>query len=66
MYGPAISDPWYVVGVMIRSSVCPRLCVVMLKCCFKLKAAIVFRSVCASGSSLSFIWMLMCLMIIIS
>ena len=58
MYGPAMSDPWYVADVMIRSNVCPRLCVGMLTYCFKLKAAIVFRRVCASWSSLLFIWML--------
>ena len=39
-----MSDPWYVVGVMIRANACPRLCVGMLTCCFKLKAAIVSRS----------------------
>ena len=64
MYGPAISDPWYVAGVMIRSKVCPRLCIGMLTCCFKLKAAIVFSRVCASWSLLSFVWMLMSPMII--
>ena len=63
MYGPAMSDPWYVAGVVIRSKVCPRLCVGML-ICFMLKAAIVFSRVCASWSSLSFIWMLMSPMII--
>ena len=64
MYDPAMSDPWYVAGVMIRSNVCPRLCVGMLTCCFKLKAGIVCRSVCASWSLLSFIWMLMSPMLI--
>ena len=59
-----MSDPWYVAGVMIRSNVHPRLCVGMLMCCFKLKAAIVFRSVCESWSSLSFMWILMSPMII--
>ena len=53
-YGPAMSNPWYVAGVMIKSNVCPRLCVGMLTCCLKLKAAIVFRRVCAPWSSLLF------------
>ena len=64
MYGPAMSDPWYLAGVMIKSKVCPRLCVGMLICCFKLKAAIVFSRVCASWSLLLVIWMLMSPMII--
>ena len=59
-----MNDPWFVAGLIIRSNVCPRLCVEILTCCFKSKAAIVFRSVCASWSSLSFIWMLMSPMII--
>ena len=46
MYGPAISDPWYVAGVMIMSSVCPRLCVGMLTCCFRLKASSMLSRVC--------------------
>ena len=48
MYGPAISYPWYVAGMMIMSSVCPRLCVGMLTCCFRLKAASLLSRVCAS------------------
>ena len=36
-------DPLYVAGVMIRSSVCPRLCVGMLTCCFKLNVVIVSK-----------------------
>ena len=64
MYGPTISDPWYVAGVMIRSSVCPRLCVGMFTCCLRLKTSSVLSRVCASLSSLSVIWMLMSPMII--
>ena len=48
MYGPTISDPWYIAGVMNKSSLCPRLCAGMLTCCFRLKAASVFNGVCES------------------
>ena len=34
-YCPAMSDPLYVAGVMIKSNVYPRLCVGMLMCCFR-------------------------------
>ena len=43
---------------------CPRLCVGILTCCFRLKASSMLSRVCASWSSLSFIWMLMFPMII--
>ena len=63
-YGPVMNYPSYVAGVMIRSNVCPRMCVGMLMCCFKLNAAIVSRSVCLSRSFPSFMWMLTSPMII--
>ena len=47
MYDLAISDHWYVACVMIMSSVCPRLCVGKLTCCFRLKAVSMFSRVCA-------------------